>query len=88
MTFRAGRWVIMVLAPKREARTIAGDILSVHGAEFVGFYGRWAWEGLTKQRPGSRRRRDGSARLLMNGPWPVVTGHMARLFAPNRAISP
>ena len=44
---RAGRWVIMVLAPKREARTIAGDILSVHGAEFVGFYGRWAWEGLT-----------------------------------------
>ena len=44
---RAGRWVIMVLAPKREARTVAGDILSVHGAEFVGFYGRWAWEGLT-----------------------------------------
>jgi hypothetical protein len=44
---RAGRWVIMVLAPKREARTIAGDILSVHGAEFLGFYGRWAWEGLT-----------------------------------------
>ena len=44
---RAGRWVIMVLAPKREARTIAGDILSAHGAEFVGFYGRWAWEGLT-----------------------------------------
>jgi uncharacterized protein (TIGR02246 family) len=44
---RAGRWVIMVLAPKRETRTIAGDILSAHGAEFVGFYGRWAWEGHT-----------------------------------------
>ena len=44
---RAGRWVIMVLAPEREARTVAGDILSAHGAEFVGFYGRWAWEGHT-----------------------------------------
>jgi uncharacterized protein (TIGR02246 family) len=44
---RAGRSVIMVLAPERGARTIAADILSAHGAEFVGFYGRWAWEGLT-----------------------------------------
>ena len=44
---RAGRWVIMVLAPQREARTVVGDILSAHGAEFVGFYGRWAWEGFT-----------------------------------------
>jgi uncharacterized protein (TIGR02246 family) len=44
---RAGRWVIMVLAPERTARTVAGDILSAHGAEFVGFYGRWAWEAFT-----------------------------------------
>jgi uncharacterized protein (TIGR02246 family) len=44
---RAGRWVIMVLAPEREARTVVGDILSAHSAEFVGFYGRWAWEGFT-----------------------------------------
>lgn len=44
---RAGRLVIMVLAPDREGRTIAADILNAHGAEFVGFYGRWAWEGLT-----------------------------------------
>ena len=44
---RAGRRVIMVLAPEREARTVVGDILSAHGAEFVGFYGRWAWEGFT-----------------------------------------
>ena len=36
----------MVLAPGREARSIAADILSGHGAEFVGSYGRWAWEGL------------------------------------------
>jgi hypothetical protein len=47
---RAGRWVIMVLAPERAARTTAADILSAHGAEFVGFYGRWAWEG-TRLRP-------------------------------------
>ncbi|HEU4689480.1 MAG TPA: SgcJ/EcaC family oxidoreductase [Vicinamibacterales bacterium] len=42
---RAGRFVIMVLAPEREGRTVAADILNAHGAEFVGFYGRWAWEG-------------------------------------------
>jgi uncharacterized protein (TIGR02246 family) len=44
---RAGRFVIMVLAKKREQRTVAADILNAHGAEFVGFYGRWAWEGLS-----------------------------------------
>jgi hypothetical protein len=31
---RAGRFVVMVLAPKREARIIAADILNAHGAEF------------------------------------------------------
>jgi hypothetical protein len=30
---RAGRFVVMVLAPKREARIIAADILNAHGAE-------------------------------------------------------
>jgi uncharacterized protein (TIGR02246 family) len=44
---RAGRFVIMVLAPERERRSIAADILEAHGAEFVGFYGRWAWQGRT-----------------------------------------
>jgi len=44
---RAGRFVIMVLAREREQRMRAADILNAHGAEFVGFYGRWAWEGLT-----------------------------------------
>lgn len=43
---RAGRFVIMVLAKQSEKRTVAADILNAHGAEFVGFYGRWAWEGL------------------------------------------
>ena len=40
---RAGRCVIMVLAKRREQRIVAGDILHQYGAEFVGFYGRWAW---------------------------------------------
>jgi uncharacterized protein (TIGR02246 family) len=40
---RAGRFVIMVLAKRREHRIVAGDILHQYGAEFVGFYGRWAW---------------------------------------------
>ena len=54
---RAGRFVIMVLAPEREQRTVAADILNAYGAEFVGFYGRWAWQGLTaEQWSGSRRR--------------------------------
>ena len=43
---RAGRFVIMVLAKRREQRMLAGDILHRYGAEFVGFYGRWAWEDL------------------------------------------
>ena len=43
---RAGRYVIMVLAREREKRRVAADILNSHGAEFVGFYGRWAWQSL------------------------------------------
>lgn len=42
---RAGRFVIMVLAKERNKRDVAADILNAHGAEFIGFYGRWAWEG-------------------------------------------
>lgn len=49
---RSGRFVLMILAPQREARTIAADILGAHGAEFIGFYGRWMWEGLA---PSGRR---------------------------------
>jgi predicted SnoaL-like aldol condensation-catalyzing enzyme len=44
---RAGRFVIMVLAKERERRNVAADILNSHGAEFVGFYGRWAWQSLS-----------------------------------------
>ena len=43
----AGRFVLMVLARRPDQRTRAADILNAHGADFVGFYGRWAWEGLT-----------------------------------------
>lgn len=43
---RAGRFVIMVLAKRREQRIAAADILHQFGAEFVGFYGRWAWVDL------------------------------------------
>ena len=43
---RAGRFVIMVLARQRERRRRAADILNSHGAEFVGFYGKWAWQSL------------------------------------------
>jgi uncharacterized protein (TIGR02246 family) len=43
---RAGRVVVMVLTKRRVLRIMAADILHQHGAEFVGFYGRWAWEEL------------------------------------------
>ena len=46
---RAGRFVIMVLAKEREKRHVAADILNSHGAEFVGFYGRWAWQALAAE---------------------------------------
>jgi predicted SnoaL-like aldol condensation-catalyzing enzyme len=57
---RAGRFVIMVLAKERQRRNLAADILNSHGAEFVGFYGRWAWQSLESE-PGDsadRARRD------------------------------
>jgi uncharacterized protein (TIGR02246 family) len=43
---RAGRFVIMVLTKRRVLRIVAADILHLSGAEFVGFYGRWACEEL------------------------------------------
>jgi predicted SnoaL-like aldol condensation-catalyzing enzyme len=55
---RAGRFVIMVLAKERERRNLAADILNSHGAEFVGFYGRWAWQAMdaTDVRPSMSAR--------------------------------
>jgi predicted SnoaL-like aldol condensation-catalyzing enzyme len=43
---REGRFVIMVLAPEREKRDLAADVLNSHRAEFVGFYGRWAFQSM------------------------------------------
>jgi hypothetical protein len=43
---RAGRWVITVLAKKRDRREAAADILGSHGAESIEFYGRWAWQSM------------------------------------------
>lgn len=57
---RAGRFVIMALAPEREGLTAAADILNALGAEFVGFYGRWAWRG--SQPSSGRAATDGGAR--------------------------
>jgi hypothetical protein len=43
---RAGRWVITVLAKKRDRREAASDVLSAYGAEPIEFYGRWAWQSI------------------------------------------
>jgi hypothetical protein len=41
---RAGRFVIMVLAKAPDRRELVAGILNDHGAEFIGFCGRWAWK--------------------------------------------
>ena len=43
---RAGRYVIMVLIRRRAQRLVASDVLHEFGADFVGFFGRWACVGL------------------------------------------
>jgi predicted SnoaL-like aldol condensation-catalyzing enzyme len=55
---RAGRFVIMVLAKDRDKRDVAADALNEHGAEFVGFYGRWAFESMDDARPERAVRSD------------------------------
>ena len=44
---RAGRFVIMVLAKGQDRRDLVAGILNAHGAEFMGFYGRWAWASMS-----------------------------------------
>lgn len=65
---RAGRFVIMVLAKQREQRMVAADILNDHGAEFVGFYGRWAWEGLPPEVPATAGAGEGAGHRLPGRP--------------------
>jgi hypothetical protein len=48
---RAGKFVIMVLAKDHRKRDLAVEILNTHGAESVGFYGRWAYESLSENKP-------------------------------------
>ena len=66
---RSGRFVIMVLAKQRERRKLAAHILNVHGAEFIGFYGRWAWMGYSPAASAAEPTNGGgrSARLLLRG---------------------
>ena len=47
---RAGRFVIMVLAELEPRRDLVAGILNDHGAEFVGFYGVFAWSSLSRTR--------------------------------------
>jgi hypothetical protein len=44
---RAGRFVIMVVAKSQERRDVVAGILNAHGAEFIGFYGKWAWTSMS-----------------------------------------
>jgi uncharacterized protein len=54
---RAGRFVVMVLAKQTPERDLAAQILSSHGAGFIGFYGRWAYRAFDDDRtgPGAER---------------------------------
>jgi len=66
---RAGRFVIMVLAKARERRNLAADILNSHGAEFVGFYGRWAWQSMAAD--GAASARAGASGDAISAPTPT-----------------
>jgi ketosteroid isomerase-like protein len=61
---RAGRFVVMVLAKEPAQRRTAAEILSSHGAEFIGFYGRWAYQAFAgdRTRPEDERANAPSAR--------------------------
>ena len=54
---RAGRFVVMVLAKEPSQRRTAAEILSSHGAEFIGFYGRWAYQAFAGDRTGREDER-------------------------------
>jgi uncharacterized protein len=54
---RAGRVVVMVLARQPARRRTAAEILSAHGAEFIGFYGRWAYQAFAGDRTGPKDER-------------------------------
>jgi hypothetical protein len=51
---RAGRFVVMVLAPRVEERTLAATTLQSYGAKDIGFYGRWAWQAMGEQASAER----------------------------------
>jgi hypothetical protein len=61
---RAGRFVIMVLAKDQDRRDLVAGILNAHGAEFMGFYGTWAWKSMSG---GSVERTDVSRRESQRG---------------------
>ena len=46
---RAGRFVVMVLAPRPEERALTARTLRSFGAKDVGFFGRWAWQAMDEQ---------------------------------------
>jgi len=79
---RAGRFVIMVLAKEREKRNLAADVLNSHGAEFVGFYGRWAWTSMkaTAVEPSAHAARDDHAVRAEPGAG-TADGHKATVTA-------
>jgi len=64
---REGRFVIMVLAKEREKRDVAADVLNEHGAEYVGFYGRWAFEAMDASEAASSERGDHSDMTSVSG---------------------
>ena len=79
---RAGRFVVMVLAKEPSRRRTAAEILSSHGAEFIGFYGRWAYQAFDGDRtvPGDKdspSAQSSDATAHVNNPAETVT----RMFA-------
>ena len=78
---RAGRFVIMVLAKEPEKRTLAAGILNSHGAQFVGFYGVWAWESMETVDAGAAQISAGDEHATPNTGEVTPEGHKTTVTA-------
>jgi hypothetical protein len=47
----AGQFVVVVLAPNEERKTLAARMIQQHGGKFINFLGEWMIERMGRARP-------------------------------------
>jgi ketosteroid isomerase-like protein len=85
---RAGYFVVMVLAKEPSERDRAAHILNSHRADFIGFYGRWAYQAFDvaptrpePERTNSRSRQSGDVGTRAQDPVATVQRMLAAFAA-------